>query len=121
MFVVIFVFEKTGERPGSLPSPSGSAIAIHLAFYKNLRSGLGTEKFSASRDFDTYSLKRNRIQLANLGPIWARSVSPYQAPDPCYSHDKTVEFKLKLKGSNTRKRDCSYMCSLFHFYVTAYV
>ena len=51
--------KKTEERPGSLPSPSGSAIGIHLAFYKNLRSGLGTEKFSASRDFDTYSLKRN--------------------------------------------------------------
>ena len=51
--------KKTEERPGSLASPSGSAIAIHLAFYKKLRSGLGTEKFSASRDFDTYSQKRN--------------------------------------------------------------
>ena len=51
--------KKTEEMLGSLLSPSGSAIAIHLAFYKKLGSGLGTEKFSAFRDFETCSQKRN--------------------------------------------------------------
>ena len=57
--MVIFVIKRTEERAGSLPSPSGSTTAIHLAFDQKLRSGLGTEQFSAFGDFETYSEKKN--------------------------------------------------------------